>query len=85
MAAAEAPAAHSQVEFVPLLPMTEQELAGPFQLVRVQLPNASLGALRSPLVLPNEMIEADVLLGEDGRARAIRVNTSGSIYPWRPR
>jgi hypothetical protein len=65
--------------------MTEQERAGPFQLVRVQLPNASLGALRSPLVLPNEMVEADVLLGEDGRARAIRVNTSGSIYPWRPR
>jgi hypothetical protein len=65
--------------------MTEQELAGPFQIVRVQMPGASLGSLRSPLVLPNEMIEADVLLGEDGRARAIRVNTSGSIYPWRPR
>ena len=81
----ESPAAHSQVEFVPLLPMTEQELAGPFQIVRVQMPGASLGSLRSPLMLPNEMIEADVLLGEDGRARAIRVNTSGSIYPWRPR
>ncbi len=85
MAAAETPAAHSQVEFVPLLPMTEQELAGSFQIVRVQMPGASLGSLRSPLVLPDEMIEADVLLGEDGRARAIRVNTSGSIYPWRPR
>ena len=81
----ESPVAHSQVEFVPLLPMTEQELAGPFQIVRVQMPGASLGSLRSPLMLPNEMVEADVLLGEDGRARAIRVNTSGSIYPWRPR
>ncbi len=84
-AEAASPAAHSQVEFVPLLPMTEQELAGPFQIVRVQMPGASLGSLRSPMVLPNEMVEADVLLGEDGRARAIRVNTSGSIYPWRPR
>lgn len=84
-ATVESPVAHSQIEFVPLLPMTEQELAGPFQIVRVQMPGASLGSLRSPLVLPNEMIEADVLLGEDGRARAIRVNTSGSIYPWRPR
>src|SRR6188474_743450 len=83
-ATVESPVAHSQIEFVPLLPMTEQELAGPFQIVRVQMPGASLGSLRSPLVLPNEMIEADVLLGEDGRARAIRVNTSGSIYPWRP-
>ncbi len=84
-ATVESPAAHSQIEFVPLLPMTEQELAGPFQIVRVQMPGASLGSLRSPLVPPNEMIEADVLLGEDGRARAIRVNTSGSIYPWRTR
>ena len=72
-------------EFVPLMPMTERDLAGPFQLVRVQMPRASLGALRSPLEYPNELVEADVLLGEDGMARAIRVSTSGSVYPWRSR
>lgn len=72
-------------EFLPLMPMTEQELTGPFQLVRVQMPRASLGTLRSPLEHPNELVEADVLLGEDGMARAIRVSTSGSVYPWRSR
>jgi hypothetical protein len=72
-------------EFVPLMPMTERELTGPFQLVRVQMPRASLGALRSPLEHPNELVEADVLLGEDGMARAIRVSASGSVYPWRSR
>jgi hypothetical protein len=71
--------------FVPLMPMTEQELRGSFQLVRVQMPRASLGALRSPLDHPNELVEADVLMGEDGMARAIRVSTSRSIYPWRSR
>ncbi len=76
------------IEFVPLMPMTEHELSGSFQIVRVQMPSASLGPLRSPLAQANDIVEADVLLGEDGRARAIRVNnsnTSGSIYPWRPK
>jgi len=77
------PVAQPPVEFVPLLPMTAQELTGPFQIVRVQMPSASLGPLRSPLQHPNELVEADVLLGEDGTARAIRVSTSGSVYPWR--
>jgi len=81
---AQSPVPESDV-FVPLMPMTEQELAGSFKLVRVQMPRASLGTLRSPLDHPNELIEADVLLGEDGMARAIRVSTSGSIYPWRSR
>ena len=80
-----APVTQSLDEFVPLMPMTERELSGPFQLVRVQMPRASLGALRSPLEHPNELVEADVLLGEDGMARAIRVSTSGSVYPWRSR
>jgi hypothetical protein len=83
--AVETTAADSPLEFVPLLPMTEQELTGSFQIVRVQMPNASLGPLRSPLQSPNDLVEADVLLGEDGRARAIRLNTNGSIYPWRSR
>jgi hypothetical protein len=65
--------------------MTEQELTGSFQIVRVQMPNASLGPLRSPLQPPTDLVEADVLLGEDGRARAIRLNTNGSVYPWRSR
>jgi hypothetical protein len=79
------PVAQPTFEFVPLMPMTEQELNGPFQLVRVQMPRASLGALRLPLEHPNELVEADVLLGEDGMARAIRVSTSGSTNPWRIR
>jgi hypothetical protein len=81
----QSPITQSLEEFVPLMPMTERELTGPFQLVRVQMPRASLGALRSPLEPPNELVEADVLLGEDGMARAIRVSKSGSVYPWRSR
>ncbi len=73
------------IEFVPLMPMTPQELTGSFQIVRVQMPRASLGPLRSPLEPPSELVEADVLLGEDGTARAIRLSTNGSIYPWRSR
>jgi hypothetical protein len=82
---AQSPITQSLDEFVPLMPMTERELTGPFQLVRVKMPRASLGALRSPLEPPNELVEADVLLGEDGMARAIRVSKSGSVYPWRSR
>jgi hypothetical protein len=81
----EAPVAESTIEFVPLMPLTEQDLTGPFQIVRVQMPSASLGRLRSPLQHPSELVEADLLLGEDGTARAIRLSTSGSVYPWRPR
>jgi hypothetical protein len=75
--------AQSSIEFVPLMPLTERELAGSFQIVRVQMPRASLGALMSPFGHPNEVVEADVLLGEDGMARAIRVSTNGSAYPRR--
>jgi len=73
------------LEFVPLMPMSARELAGSFQIVRVQMPRASLGALTPPLMYPHDLIEADVLLGEDGVARAIRVSTSGSTYPGRSR
>jgi hypothetical protein len=41
-AIAHSPVAPSPDEFVPLMPMSEQELSGPFQLVRVQMPRASL-------------------------------------------
>jgi hypothetical protein len=79
------PITQSSIAFVPLMPMSERELAGPFQILRVQMPRASLGALTSPFDHPNEIVEADVLLGEDGMARAIRVSTNDSMYPWRSR
>jgi hypothetical protein len=72
--------AQTSMEFTPLMPLTERELTGSFQIVRVQMPRASLGALTSPFEHPSEVVEADVLLGEDGMARAIRVSTNGSAY-----
>jgi hypothetical protein len=50
------------VSFVPLVPMTADELSGSFSIARVQIGQT----------------EADVLLGEDGMARAIRVSTHES-------
>ena len=50
------------VSFVPLVPMTADELSGSFSIARVQIGQT----------------QADVLLGEDGMARAIRVSTNGS-------
>ena len=79
----QSPVTPSPVEFIPIVPLTEHELAGSFQIVRVQMPRASLGALTSPFEHPGEFVEADVLLGEDGMARAIRVSTNESVYPWR--
>jgi hypothetical protein len=75
------------LSFVPLVPITDQELSGSFQIVRVQMPRVSLGALAPMLDSSgtNELVEADVLLGEDGMARAIRVSTNGTAYPWRSR
>ena len=75
----------SSDEFIPLVPIAEQELTGSFQIVRVQMPRGSLGRLRSPLERPDELVEADVLLGADGMARAIRVSTASSIYARRSR
>ena len=82
---AQPPITQSPDDFIPLMPITAQELTGSFQIVRVQMPRASLGALRSPLEQPNELVEADVLLGEDGMARGIRLAASGSVTPWRSR
>jgi hypothetical protein len=83
--ASHSPAAQSQLEFVPLMPFSGQDLAGPFQIMRVQMPRASLGPPLSPFEHPHELIQADVLLGEDGMARAIRVPASGSSFLWRSR
>jgi hypothetical protein len=73
----------AQLEFVPLMPFSSRDLSGPFQIMRVQMPRGALGRL-SPLESPHELIEADVLLGEDGMARAIRISTGASNSPWRP-
>jgi hypothetical protein len=50
------------LDFVPLVPLSEEELRGAFQIVRVQLSRG-----------PGGPVQADVLLGQDGMARAIRV------------
>ena len=82
---AQSPIAQSPMEFVPLMPLTPHELSGPFQIVRVQMPRASLGAMAPPFAYPWQFVEADVLLGEDGMARAIRVSTNRSVNPRRSR
>ena len=81
-----APIRRQSVDFVPLLPMTPGELSGSFQIVRVQMPRAALGALAATTDMRHvqDPVLADVLLGEDGMARAIRVSTDGTA-PWRIR
>lgn len=81
-----APIRRQSVDFVPLLPMTPGELSGSFQIVRVQMPRAALGALAGTTDMRRvqDPVMADVLLGEDGMARAIRVSTDGTA-PWRIR
>jgi hypothetical protein len=76
------------LNFVPLVPMAEQELTGPFQLVRVQLSRAAFADFGVPFDVNRlaDPVEADVLLGEDGVARAIRFTSdSTNGYPWRSR
>ena len=81
-----APIRLQSVDFVPLLPMIPGELSGSFQIVRVQMPRAALGALAgtTDMTRVQDPVMADVLLGEDGMARAIRVSTDGTA-PWRIR
>ena len=73
--AAAEPAATETEPFVRLLPMTEQEL-GTIRLARVRLRGQAARSLgleaRMPLPGADGFVEADVLLGEDGLARAIR-------------
>jgi hypothetical protein len=74
------------LDFVRLVPISPDEMSGTFQIVRVQLPRASLGALADAApVTGSDLIQADVLLGEDGMARAIRVASQDSAYPGRNR
>jgi hypothetical protein len=62
--------------FVRLLPITEHDL-GSIRVARVRLPGQAVRALgleAQPTSFGTaEFVEADVLLGEDGMARAIRV------------
>jgi hypothetical protein len=61
--------------FVPLLPMTAREFGGA-RLARVRFRGGAASALglgvRLPAPSTDGFVEADVLLGEDGMARAIR-------------
>ncbi len=61
--------------FVRLLPVTEQELTG-IRLARVRMRGQAAQTLGFDLRIPapgaDGFVEADVLLGEDGLARAIR-------------
>jgi hypothetical protein len=66
--------AESVTEFVPLVAGGAPPLTSG-QLVRVELPRSAAASLGLPLnpARIGEMIKADVLLGEDGLARAIRL------------
>ena len=71
---ARAPDAERVSEFVPLVAGGAPPLASG-QLVRVELPRSALAALGLALdpARAGETIKADVLLGDDGLARAIRL------------
>jgi len=63
------------VSFIPLFPEARQDLLGSFQVARVLLPREVLADLG---VVPDASrvggpIQADVVFGEDGLARAIRL------------
>jgi len=60
---------------MPLLPGDRLDNLGPGRLVRVGMPRAALVSWGWPLEgdVAGETVEADVLVGEDGVARAIRV------------
>jgi hypothetical protein len=59
--------------FVPLSPAFDLPPAGTVQMMRVRLPSYALGAFGVPVDRIGEgSVQADVLVGEDGLARAIR-------------
>ncbi len=67
--------ANEIVSFIPLSPDARQDLVGSFQVARVLLPRELLADLG---VVPDASriggpIQADVVFGEDGLARAIRI------------
>jgi hypothetical protein len=61
-------------QFFPLREGEDLTALESLQLVRVELPGSALGEVGLPVSIEtaNEPVEADVLLGQDGMARAIR-------------
>ncbi|HKY27319.1 MAG TPA: hypothetical protein VJM12_05160 [Pyrinomonadaceae bacterium] len=61
-------------EFYPLMESADLDSLEVFQMVRVELPGSALRAAGLPVApeLLNEPVTADVMLGYDGLARAIR-------------
>ena len=61
-------------DFIPLSYMSAASLQDGGQIVRVQLPRSALANFGLPVNMDryNEKVKADVLLGVDGRAHAIR-------------
>jgi hypothetical protein len=61
-------------DFIPLTYMTPVNLQDGGQIVRVELPRSALANFGLPVNMDryNEKVKADVLLGVDGMAHAIR-------------
>jgi hypothetical protein len=70
-----APRGVDETRFVPLMPLGAHDLSGPLQLVRVRMRPSALAGLGVPIDMRrlSDPVHADVLLGEDGMARAIRI------------
>ena len=68
------------VSFMPLSPDARQDLLGSFQVARVLLPREVLADLGVVLDVNRvgEPMQADVVFGEDGLARAIRLAHQGT-------
>ncbi len=66
--------AEAVTEFIPVVPGAVLEAGESGRVVRVQLPRTALGAFGFPVNEERiaERISADVLLGDDGSARAVR-------------
>lgn len=63
--------------FRPLLYSPEVVPGAAYSVVRVRIPLASIALL--PEGSPDGMIEADLLVGEDGLARGVRFNGAGAL------
>lgn len=61
-------------DFIPMLPGVDGQTVESGRVIRVQMPRAALASFGLPFDVEraDESVKADVLLGEDGLARAIR-------------
>lgn len=76
-----APPVAAEAPFIPVpyaLPLDSYETGS---MLRVRLPAASLIAAgyQLPALDPTAIVEADVLVGDDGRARAVRLVSGSSL------